>query len=112
MKDYPAAVAARHALIMQWLTKAGRLDVLTAAARLGVAQETVRRDLKALESDGRLQRVHGGAVPLEADPFPGWGPRRSPSRMTSRSPRASGRAFLEPAPSCSARDGSRWRWPR
>ena len=74
MKDYPAAVAARHALIMQWLTEAGRLDVLTAAARLGVAQETVRRDLKALESDGRLQRVHGGAVPLEADPFPGLGP--------------------------------------
>lgn len=74
MKDYPAAVAARHALIMRWLTEAGRLDVLTVAARLGVAQETVRRDLKALESDGRLQRVHGGAVPLEADPFPGVGP--------------------------------------
>lgn len=74
MKDYPTAVAARHALIMQWLTDDGRLDVPTVAERLGVAHETVRRDLRALESDGRLQRVHGGAVALEADPFPGLTP--------------------------------------
>ncbi len=74
MKDYPTAVAARRARIMHWLTEDGRLDVLTVAGRLGVAQETVRRDLKALETDGRLQRVHGGAVPIEADPFPGLAP--------------------------------------
>jgi DeoR family transcriptional regulator, fructose operon transcriptional repressor len=74
MKDYPAAVAARHDLIMRWLTDEGRLDVLTVAGRLGVAQETVRRDLRALESDGRLQRVHGGAVPVEANLFPGLAP--------------------------------------
>ena len=74
MRVYPAAVAARHDLIMQWLTEKGRLDVLTVAGRLGVAQETVRRDLRSLESDGRLQRVHGGAVPVEADPFPGLAP--------------------------------------
>jgi DeoR family transcriptional regulator, fructose operon transcriptional repressor len=71
MRDYPAAVTARHALIMRWLTEDGRLDVATVAERLGVAQETVRRDLRALESDRRLQRVHGGAVPIEAHPFPG-----------------------------------------
>ena len=59
---------------MQWLTEKGRLDVLTVAGRLGVAQETVRRDLRSLESDGRLQRVHGGAVPVEADLLPGLAP--------------------------------------
>ncbi len=65
------AVSARHALITQWLAEEGRLDVVDAAARLGVAQETVRRDLRALEGDGRLERVHGGAVARQADPFPG-----------------------------------------
>ena len=74
MRVYPAAVAARHDLIMQWLTEKGRLDVLTVAGRLGVAQETVRRDLRSLESDGRLQRVHGGAVQVEADLLPGLAP--------------------------------------
>ncbi len=70
MKELPTAVTARHTLIVQWLADEGRLDVLHAAARLGVAQETVRRDLRALESQGHLQRVHGGAVPVEAHPFP------------------------------------------
>ena len=48
--------------------------MLDVAGRLGVAQETVRRDLRALESDGQLQRVHGGAIPIETDPFPGLAP--------------------------------------
>jgi DeoR family transcriptional regulator, fructose operon transcriptional repressor len=32
------------------------------ARELGVSRETVRRDLKSLESEGLLDRVHGGAV--------------------------------------------------
>jgi len=43
----------------------GRVDVVETAARLGVAQETIRRDLRMLETHGKLQRVHGGAVPVE-----------------------------------------------
>lgn len=73
VKDVPPAVAARHDRIEEWLAVEGRLDVVDVAARLGVAQETVRRDLRILEADGRLQRVHGGAVPLETDPFPSLG---------------------------------------
>jgi DeoR family transcriptional regulator, fructose operon transcriptional repressor len=74
MKDNSNPVAARHALIVQWLADEGRLDVGGVAGRLGVALETVRRDLRALESDGRLRRVHGGAVPVEAVSFPGLAP--------------------------------------
>lgn len=74
MKDVPTAVTARQALITRWLADEGRLDVFSLAGRLGVAQETVRRDLRALESDGQLQRVHGGAVPIETNPFPALTP--------------------------------------
>jgi DeoR/GlpR family transcriptional regulator of sugar metabolism len=54
---------------MQWLDADGRVDVVSAAIRLGVAQETVRRDLRLLEKSGRLQRVHGGALPVDEHPF-------------------------------------------
>jgi DeoR family fructose operon transcriptional repressor len=37
------------------------------AAGLGVSQGTVRNDLNALESDGRLTRIHGGAVIRESN---------------------------------------------
>jgi DeoR family transcriptional regulator, fructose operon transcriptional repressor len=64
-----APVSARHNVIMRWLSAEGRVDVVDAANRLGVAQETVRRDLRILENSGRLQRVHGGALPVEEHPF-------------------------------------------
>lgn len=53
----------RWETISRWLDEEGRLEVAEVAARLEVALETVRRDLRAMEEDGRLQRVHGGAVP-------------------------------------------------
>jgi DeoR family transcriptional regulator, fructose operon transcriptional repressor len=59
-----AAAAARHDAIAGWLEAEGRIDVVRAADRLGVAQETVRRDLRTMETDGRLHRVHGGAIPV------------------------------------------------
>jgi len=64
----PPAVTARQDLIMRWLDADGRVDVVGAAVRLGVAQETVRRDLRILEKSGRLQRVHGGALPVDGHP--------------------------------------------
>jgi DeoR family transcriptional regulator, fructose operon transcriptional repressor len=64
-----APVSARHNMIMRWLRAEGRVDVVDAALRLGVAQETVRRDLRNLENSGRLHRVHGGALPVEEHPF-------------------------------------------
>ncbi len=51
----------------QWLLTrardAGRVDVALTAEELDVTPETIRRDLSALERQGLLQRVHGGAIP-------------------------------------------------
>ena len=57
----------RFERLVGWLAAEGRVDVGDAAARLGVAQETVRRDLRVLESRGQLVRVHGGAVAVEPE---------------------------------------------
>lgn len=57
----------RREWLLHWLTDEGRLDVVDAAGRLGVAQETIRRDLRVLELRSQLIRVHGGAVRLETD---------------------------------------------
>jgi DeoR/GlpR family transcriptional regulator of sugar metabolism len=64
-----AQAAARYQVITDLLAAAGRVDVVDIANRLGVAQETIRRDLRAMESAGKLQRVHGGAVRIDASPL-------------------------------------------
>lgn len=43
----------------------GRIEVPAVAAELGVAVETIRRDLNLLERRGLVRRVHGGAIPVE-----------------------------------------------
>ena len=53
----------RHAHITRSLTDRGRVSVVDLARDLGVTTETIRRDLDAMEEQGVLRRVHGGAVP-------------------------------------------------
>lgn len=52
----------RH--ITDLLVASGRVSVTDLAAGLDVSSETIRRDLSALETDGLLERTHGGAVPV------------------------------------------------
>src|SRR2546430_9509338 len=47
----------------------GSVDVGKLAAELGVAPETVRRDLRVLEKHGLVHRTHGGAYPVETSQF-------------------------------------------
>lgn len=53
----------------KWLVErardSGRLDVSEVSDELGLARETIRRDLTSLERQGLLRRVYGGAVPVE-----------------------------------------------
>jgi DeoR/GlpR family transcriptional regulator of sugar metabolism len=53
----------RKALILKVLASDGRLVAKDFSQRLGISEDTVRRDLRELASEGLLQRVHGGALP-------------------------------------------------
>lgn len=55
-------VANRLDLTLRLVQGSGRLSVTELAQRLGVSEMTVRRDLAALERQGLVRRVHGGAV--------------------------------------------------
>jgi DeoR family fructose operon transcriptional repressor len=72
----------------RWLVdqarQAGRIDVAEVAKALTVAKETVRRDLTALESEGLLRRVHGGAIPVERLGFEGTLTLRNSSRQDEK----------------------------
>jgi DeoR/GlpR family transcriptional regulator of sugar metabolism len=52
----------RHAFILQKLTEAESVRTGELAAALEVTDETIRKDLEALEQRGELLRIHGGAV--------------------------------------------------
>lgn len=55
---------ARHARILRELELRGSVRASEVAARLGVAEITIRRDITTLAEGGHLVRVHGGAVPV------------------------------------------------
>ncbi|MGD8193532.1 DeoR/GlpR family DNA-binding transcription regulator [Herbiconiux sp. P18] len=54
--------AERRALLVARLEQSGVIRLEEAAAELGVSSMTVRRDLEALEREGVVVRVRGGAV--------------------------------------------------
>lgn len=56
----------RQREIVRVARRTGSVDVTALAAELGVAKETVRRDLRALEDHGLVRRTHGGAYPVES----------------------------------------------
>ena len=53
----------RRQAISQQAVVQGRVSVADLAGQFSVAPETIRRDLDVLERQGRIQRVHGGAIP-------------------------------------------------
>lgn len=55
----------RREAILELARERSELSVEDMARRFGVSRETVRRDLSALQSQGLLRRVHGGAMPTQ-----------------------------------------------
>ena len=55
--------AERKELLTARLGRDGRLVAKELARELGTSEDTIRRDLRDLAAEGRLQRVHGGALP-------------------------------------------------
>ena len=62
-------VAKRREAILQ-AVQSGSADVAALCAKFDISEATVRRDLQALQLDGRLLRVYGGAVlaPIRHEP--------------------------------------------
>lgn len=53
----------RRRRLLETLRRDGRIVAKDAARAFGLSEDTIRRDLRDLAADGRLQRVHGGALP-------------------------------------------------
>ena len=53
----------RKKLLLARLAAEGQLVAKSLAHELGTSEDTIRRDLRELAAEGRLQRVHGGALP-------------------------------------------------
>lgn len=53
----------RKSLILDTLRRDGQVLAKQLARELELSEDTIRRDLRELASEGRLQRVHGGALP-------------------------------------------------
>jgi DeoR/GlpR family transcriptional regulator of sugar metabolism len=58
----------RQKQILSLLTKQGRLSVAEIVEQFSVSEATARRDLESLASEGKVQRVHGGAIAAEQAP--------------------------------------------
>lgn len=59
----------RQSQILEYARTRGRVEVVPLATELGVATETIRRDLRVLADRRLVKRVHGGAIPLESATF-------------------------------------------
>lgn len=55
----------RRALILDRLRRDGRLVAKSLAEELDLSEDTIRRDLREMATEGLLARVHGGALPLQ-----------------------------------------------
>ncbi|MFE4719788.1 DeoR family transcriptional regulator, partial [Streptomyces sp. NPDC056728] len=59
----------RQREIVRAARRSGSVDVTVLAAELGVAKETVRRDLRALEDHGLVRRRYGVEYTVECAVF-------------------------------------------
>jgi len=53
----------RKQLILSRLSQEGQVIAKELSQELGLSEDTIRRDLRELAEEGRLLRVHGGALP-------------------------------------------------
>lgn len=56
--------AERRDHLLETLRRDGKIVAKTAAAELGLSEDSIRRDLRELAAEGLCQRVYGGALPV------------------------------------------------
>ncbi|MFZ6029832.1 MAG: DeoR/GlpR family DNA-binding transcription regulator [Chloroflexota bacterium] len=59
----------RRQSLLELLRRQVGLSVPELAAALGVSEGTIRNDLNALDADGHVTRIHGGAIPREQSEY-------------------------------------------
>ena len=62
----PAVVAARRDAIIEQVERRGFITIATLVKHFNVTPQTIRRDVNALDAEGRLSRFHGGAGPASS----------------------------------------------
>jgi DeoR/GlpR family transcriptional regulator of sugar metabolism len=62
-RSFAMLTTQRRQHLLALLVRDGRIVASAASQELGVSEDTIRRDLRDLAQEGRLQRVHGGALP-------------------------------------------------
>lgn len=90
---------ARRELLLQRLKQDGQIVAKALSEQLGLSEDTIRRDLRELAREGLLQRVHGGALPLDLPPSPALGTFAERQRISSAAKPAIARAaaaMIEP----------------
>jgi DeoR family glycerol-3-phosphate regulon repressor len=63
--SYRMFTAERHLRIANSLAERGHATIAELASELGVSTDTIRRDLRVLEQEGVLRKMHGGAIALD-----------------------------------------------
>lgn len=77
----------RKELLLARLAAQGQLVATELAAELGTSEDTIRRDLRELAAAGKLQRVHGGALPAS----PALGDLQARAQLSTADKRVLGR---------------------
>lgn len=80
--------AQRKKLILGRLAARGQIVAKDLAQEFATSEDTIRRDLRELAQEGRLQRVHGGALPASA----ALGDLQARQELSPQDKRALGRA--------------------
>jgi DeoR/GlpR family transcriptional regulator of sugar metabolism len=58
----------RQNAILQFVERQQRVSISQICSRFSISVATARRDLETLEGDGKLERIHGGAVAIRNAP--------------------------------------------
>ena len=62
-QEFTMLTSQRKQLILEKLGAEGQVQSKALSILFDVSEDTIRRDLRELAAEGRLQRVHGGALP-------------------------------------------------
>jgi DeoR/GlpR family transcriptional regulator of sugar metabolism len=98
----------RHAYILERLRADGAVRVSDLMRQLGVSDMTVRRDLEALEAQGHLVKVHGGATLLRDSAVhePGFDTKRALEHEAKLAIARAAAALVEPGMAVAVSAGS------